>query len=371
MIVWQNMGDHHDENRVLAILKIAVENTNEAFVTIDENQKVVFFNKAAEKIFGYSRNEVIGHDLNVIMSASWSRDHHAAVDRFIKTGIPKRIGQHTEIVATRKNGDLFPADISFSVSEEGSKLYFTGIIRDLTETKALQDKIEKSKRLAALGQVVAEISHEIKNPLMLIGGFVRQVIRTTKDEQSLTKLNTIVEEVSRLESLLKELSELYLPRTLRKKEIDIHNLLEEVYLLVKDDCEKNNIQAKFQAPGEPILVEGDRSRLKQVFLNLIKNSIEAMEEGGNLLVQCKSTENNVEIIFEDNGCGIPKTSQEEIFSPFFTTKKLGTGLGLSISKGIIEDHEGSSLTLMSKEGEGTTFKVTMPVYRPALKYQNI
>lgn len=358
------MDNHRDGNKEVTIIKSAVENTNEAFVTIDRNHKVLFFNRAAEKIFGYSREEVIGYDLDVIMAPTCSRNHHEAVDRYIKTGIPKRIGHASELIATRKDGTTFSANISFSVSRVNGELYFTGIVRDLTETKALQERILRSERLAALGQFVAEITHEIKNPLMMIGGFARQIIRKTKDEQTLSKLNIISEEVRRLEELLKELREYYLPRTLNLAEMDVLGLLQEVYDLVKEDCERKKIGADFKRPGKSLLIKGDKDKLKQVFLNLVKNAIDAMEEGGRLVVAQKLAREQVEITIRDNGCGIPEENREEIFSPFFTTKRHGTGLGLNISKSIIEDHEGGSLTLTSEVGKGTTFKVTLPFLGP-------
>jgi len=361
------MSVRHDENRELEILKIVVENTNEAFVTIDQNHKVLFLNKAAENIFGHSRDEVVGHDLDLIMSPTCSLDHRKAVEHYVKTRVPTRIGHETEMVATRKNGETFPANISFSVSEVDGSLYFTGIVRDLTETKALQERIARSERLAALGQLVAEITHEIKNPLMMIGGFVRQLIRQDSDEKSLTKLNIIEDEVSRLEILLKELMEFYKPRALNIAEIDLNDLLREVHHLVKDNCQRKKIKTEFKACKRPVIIEGDRSKLKQVFLNLIKNSIEAMGKGGNLSVRTKLTGDLVEIEIADDGIGIPAGDQEKIFYPFFTTKKHGTGLGLSISKSIIEDHEGSSFSMKSEEGKGTLFRVTMPVCQAAMK----
>ena len=358
------MDNHRDGNKEVTIIKSAVENTNEAFVTIDRNHKVLFFNRAAEKIFGYSREEVIGYDLDVIMAPTCSRNHHEAVDRYIKTGIPKRIGHASELIATRKDGTTFPANISFSVSRVNGDLYFTGIVRDLTETKALQERILRSERLAALGQFVAEITHEIKNPLMMIGGYARQLIQKTKDEQALSKLNIISEEVRRLEELLKELREYYLPRTLNLAEMDVLGLLQEVYDLAKEDCERKKIGADFKRPGKSLLIKGDKDKLKQVFLNLVKNAIDAMEEGGRLVVAQTLAREQVEITIRDNGCGIPEENREEIFSPFFTTKRHGTGLGLNISKRIIEDHEGGSLTLTSEVGKGTTFKVTLPFLGP-------
>ena len=154
------MINHTNKNkaREIAILKSAVENTAEAFVTIDEKHTVVFFNKAAQKIFGYSPDEVMGHDLNMIMAPDCSRDHYVAVKRYVETRIPRRIGHATEMIATRKNGEKFPANISFSTFELEKRLYFTAIITDLTETKALQERTLRAERLAALGKTPAELS---------------------------------------------------------------------------------------------------------------------------------------------------------------------------------------------------------------------
>jgi two-component system sensor kinase FixL len=355
------MAGRDDESGRIAILEKAVENTNEAFVTIDAHHRVVFFNKAAERIFGFKREEVVGRDLNVIMTPTCSRNHREAVARYLETRIPHRIGHGTEIVAARKGGHHFPAHISFSVSEVEGEVYFTGIVRDLTETKALQERIIKSERLAALGQVVAEISHEIKNPLMMIGGFARQLSHGKQNEKDVAKLNIIVNEVARLEDLLNELRDLYLPRTLDNEEMDITELLSEVYELVREDCGRKNIRVDLRKSGGKAMVKGDREKLEQVLLNLAKNAIEAMEGGGKLLLSSLRKENEVEISISDDGSGISEEQSDKIFSPFFTTKKNGTGLGLSVSKSIVEDHPGSSLTFESQVGKGTIFKVTMPL----------
>ena len=357
------MEDRVDNIKELAVLKAAVENTNEAFVTIDREQKVLFFNKAAEKIFGYSREEVLGRDLDIIMSPNCSRDHHRAVARYIETGVPRRIGHHTEIMALRKNGETFPADISFSISHADGALYFTATVRDLTETKALQERMTRAERLAALGQVVAEISHEIKNPLMMIGGFARQLVKESKDQKSLAKLNIIVSEVQRLESLLREMRDLFLPRTLELKEIEINALLKQVQDFIKEDCKKRGILLEFETDRGKIFVEGDRAKIEQVLLNLAKNALEAMEQGGKISFVSELKQGVAEIKIIDRGVGIPDEDKEKIFSPFYTTKKQGSGLGLSICKRIIEDHPQGSLSFTSEKGKGSTFVIKMPVSR--------
>lgn len=351
----------YDESKELSILRGAVENTNEAFVTIDENHRVLFFNKAAEKIFGFGRHEVLGHNLDVIMTPECSNDHHLAVKRYLETRVPKKIEHDSEMTATRKGGEKFPASISFSVAEVQGKLYFTGIVRDLTETKALQDKIFRSEKLAALGQVVAEIAHEIKNPLMMIGGFAKQLIRRSSEEKTLNKLNIILNEVSRLEVLLNELGQLYQRRGLKIEKVDLKNLLDEVISLAENDFRKKHVRIDFEPDENSMLAAVDQDKLKQVFLNIFKNALEAMEHGGRLFIQTTRNQGILEIAISDDGCGIPECDEENVFAPFFTTKQNGTGLGLSISKSIIETHEGSAFNFKSEEGKGTTFFITMPL----------
>jgi PAS domain S-box-containing protein len=352
--------DPRDEEHRLAVLKEAVENTNEAFVTIDRHHRVVFFNKAAERIFGYDRAEVLGRDLDVIMSPTCSSNHRAAVDRYIRTMVPTLIGHGTEIAAVRKNGESFPANISFSVSRMGGEIYFTGIVRDLTETKELQELVRKSERLAAMGQLVAEITHEIRNPLMIVGGFARQLIRELEEDGTKRKkLHIIVDEMGRLEQLLNDLRDLYLPRRVALREIDITRLIREIGDLARPECERRGIRLQVEIPDEPMMVQGDEARLKEVLLNLVRNAIDAMEGGGTIGVGARRLREQIEITVSDEGRGIPLEHQARIFTPFFTTKPHGTGLGLSICKRIIEEHPGGALTFESEPGEGSTFRMTM------------
>jgi len=350
-----------EEGKTLAILRSAVENTHEAFVTIDDRQKVLFFNKAAEKIFGYSQEEVVGCRLDVIMSPDCSQDHQKAIDRYVKTRVPRRISHGTELIATRKGGRKFPAEISFSIFEIDGRPYFTGIVRDLTETKALREQVLRAERLAALGQFVAEVTHEINNPLMMIGGFVRQLLRNKRDDTDRKKLNIIADEVVRLENLLRELKEFYRPRTLTLAAFDLNELLQEVFDLVQDECSSKDLKAGLRTGDRAALIRGDREKLKQVFLNLTRNSIDAMEPGGNLSLAGKRSGDHVTITVADDGCGIPEHEQDKVFSPFFSRKKHGTGLGLSICKSIIEGHAGCSFALESEEGKGTIVTIRIPL----------
>ncbi len=354
---------NNEEHKDLQVLKHAVDNAVEGFVTIDENHNVIFFNKAAERIFGYSKDEVLGRDLDEIMSPACSKNHREAVARYVETRTPSRIGHESEMIAKRKSGETFPALISFSVTELQDRLFFTGIVRDLTETKKLQEQLIKSEKLAALGQSVAEITHEIKNPLMLIGGFAQQLSRTITDEKDLRKVHVITREIGRLEKLLADLRDFYLPSSIAAEKVNVEDLKQDTFSLIEKDCDEKHIKVRFDIADGARFVVGDANKLKQVLFNLYKNSMDAMEPGGTLKISARpSGEGDVKITVTDDGCGIPEADRDSIFSPFFTTKSGGTGLGLAVSKRIIDQHEGGSLSVESEEGKGTTFTITLPSY---------
>lgn len=343
------------------ILKEAVENTNEAFVTIDENHTVVFFNKAAERIFGYSRDEVIGKDLNTILSPTCSKDHRLAVSRYLATRQPTLIGHGTEMQAARKNGEVFPLSISFSVAEIEGRSYFTGIIADLTDTKALREQVSKAERLAALGQIVAEITHDMKGPLLVIGAYARQILRAVEDEKIIPKLKTVISEVERMERLLGEVNEYYLPRKMNVGKFDMNALLQEVCTETRQAGEEQALEIECLADPRPAWVEGDKDKWKQAVLNVIKNGVEALENGGKITMKSVRRNGRIQVQIADNGRGIPEDHLGKIFTPFFTTKSGGTGLGLPICKRIIEDHPGSSIDLTSREGKGTVVTLAIPL----------
>lgn len=351
----------------LQILMEAVENTNEGFVTIDEDHRVIFFNRAAEKIFGYGREEVLGQDLTIIMAPTCARDHKGAVERYLKTGKGRSIGHERELLATRKNGQQFPAAISFSVTVLNGKHFFTGLVRDLTETKQLQEKLLQSERLAALGQLVAEITHEIKNPIMIIGGFARQIEKTGADEKTTKKLDIIVSEVKRLEDLISDLREYYLPRKLELGPVDIKQLLLEIKSMLKpvSASKKTRVTTELDESCGPVM--GDKDRLKQVFLNLVKNALEATEKNGHIHLQVKAVGDKAKIRITDDGPGISPDEQAKIFQPFFTTKTHGSGLGLCVTKRIVDEHPGGSIKVISEEGKGTTFEITLSLYHRELE----
>ena len=245
----------------------------------------------------------------------------------------------------------------------GEVSHLVHLSRDVTDRRlaeeSLKEKVTRSEHLAALGQLVAEITHEIKNPLMMIGGFARQLFQPVDKETKVKKLTIITEEVERLEKLLTGIRDLYQQKPPIIQDVNVKRILDKLYSLVKDEAAKKNIRTELIMDKNDLIVKWDPQKLEQVLLNFIKNSMEAMEKGGNLSIRAKSSGKRVQIDIIDNGCGISKEHMERILECFFSTKKKGTGLGLCISKKYIDEHDGSDFFIESVEGKGTAIKINL------------
>ncbi len=338
-----------------------IDSAADAIITINEDHLIVGYNQGAEMIFGYSRDEVMGQDLNMIIPPPHKEKHREYVRRYIATRDAHVIGKHVQLSALRKNGEEFPMSISFSVADIGGNLYFTGIIRDITEYVDLQDRLRQNERLAAVGNTISQIVHEIKNPLMIIGGFAQQLLKTkTLDDKGLQKLSIIVEEVGRLEALMAEMRDYSRPPTLKREIGRIERLLQELLDLYGEFLQEKNIQLVL-TPMEPQPTYSlDYQQLRQVLVNLIKNAAEAMPQGGTITLSVQRRPPNLEIKVADTGEGMPPDVVENIFTPYFTTKTKGSGLGLAISRNIVRAHNGE-MEVESHPGKGTVFTIRLPL----------
>ncbi len=340
-------------------------NVTDAIVTINEDHVIIGYNYGAERLFGYSRAEALGQDLKIIIPPPHKEKHRDYVRRFLATREARVIGKHLELSAQRRDGTEFPMSISFSMAEIRGSLFFTGIVRDLTESKQMEERLLQSERLAAVGNTVSHIAHEIKNPLAIIGGFARQVAKAdTLDDKGRQKLNIIVEEVARLEAMIAEMRDFVKRPSPRKVTGSLEALLDEVLELFEDSFAQQHITLHRVQEAELPPLAFDPQQLHQVLVNLLKNSLEAMPRGGELTVVTRLTERHAEIRITDTGEGMPPEVQAKIFQPYYTTKEKGTGLGLAICRNIVEEH-GGCLLAESAPGRGSTFTIQIPLTEPA------
>jgi len=242
-----------------------------------------------------------------------------------------------------------------------SRMLGTEVERKKEELVKAQEKLIRSERFAAIGQAAAHISHEIKNPLMLMAGFARQVRkRLPEDDKDVEKLQIIEQEAGRLENLLGEVRDFSRPTPPRIDYGDINATVEETAKMMAEGFKTRQITVRM-APGRGIpAVPHDPNRVRQVLINLMKNAAEAMPGGGEIRVATDFTDGYAVLRVSDTGGGIPPDVAGHIFEPFCTTKESGTGLGLAVCQRIVEDHKGE-IAYASSPGKGTTFTVKLPV----------
>ncbi|KJS88352.1 MAG: hypothetical protein JM58_00840 [Peptococcaceae bacterium BICA1-8] len=231
--------------------------------------------------------------------------------------------------------------------------------RDITQEKKLQENLIRKDKMQSLGQLVAVIAHEIRNPLMAIKTFIDLIPNKIENKRFQHKLIQYVPaELDRLNQLVTHLLEYAKPRPSEKAEFKIKTLLNELLVLFNKKLKERNINLVIEA-DEDALVFADKQQLKQILINLILNSIQAFQKEGFLKIAIHENEKGCTIEVTDNGCGIPKTYLNKVTDPFFTLKEDGSGLGLSICYQLIKEH-GGDISIFSKEKEGTTVYLFLP-----------
>jgi len=341
------------EKRFRTILDTATD----AIISINSEQKIQLFNNAAERIFGYSREEVLNRDLKILIPPQYG-DHYRFVRAFLDSRTPKAMGQAISLTGLKKGGEEFPIELGLSYHELEQDLAFTAIIRDVSRHKQLEKKLLQSERLAAVGQTVAHVAHELKNPLMIIGGFSNQIRGGISDDKIGQKLDMILDEVSRLEKLVADLGDFTKVYNLVKRPTDINSVIQDVLKIVRGFYPKDKYT--FIVDLTPLdEINCDPDKLKQVFINILVNGIEAMDEGGSISISTERWAGSVGIRITDEGSGIGEEDLLRIFEPFYTTRDRGSGLGLAISYRVIEAHQGE-IWADSVPGKGTTFVIKLP-----------
>lgn len=234
-----------------------------------------------------------------------------------------------------------------------------GKLRD--RERVAQGRLWQSERLAAVGRAVSCLAHDLKTPLIAIGGLGRLVRKNieNKNFSIKEKLDIIVKEANRLEKMVKEMLDFSRPLELHPTNGSINNVVNESLLIISDLAQAKKVKVQNLPSGDLPSIFFDSERMKQAFINLLTNAIEASPEEGTVSIYCYHKRKQLIVDIEDQGIGIPSGKKEEIFSPFFTTKEGGAGLGLAIVKKIVEAHHGC-LKILENHERGVTFRVTIP-----------
>jgi len=253
---------------------------------------------------------------------------------------------------------------------ENSRLYgkLSDKVAELEEAnralKENQDKLVRSERLSAVGEAAARIAHEIRNPLVAIGGFARSMLKRLPEGDPNRRYSAIIaSEVVRLEKMLSQTLDFVRPREPQFKRADLNGLIRGTLSVMENETAKAKVSAKLNLAENLPGVVMDEDQIREVLLNIFRNALHAMPGGGELKVSTRRDEALVLIDIEDTGVGIPEDNMKRLFEAFFTTKPDGTGLGLTISSKVIQSHNGA-IGVKSQEGAGSVFTISLPIEQP-------
>lgn len=313
------------------------------FIT-DPGGTVLVFNHAAELISEKKKEEVIGNPVNRV---------------FPFLPLPPQSGKYDELLSPQADREkIIGLNITVLMDSNENKTGFIGIFQDLTQKKKLESEIKNKEKWAAIGELSANIAHEIRNPLASLRGSIEMLKEGKLPEKHREKLMEIaLSEMERLNHTVSDFLTYSSPKPLEPRLVDLHSILDSTLELLTHAEQREKISIKKEFHGE-LLVHADPEKIRQVFWNLGINAIQAMEDGGELTVSTRSNGRNAILSFSDTGPGIAPENVNRIFYPFFTTKEKGTGLGLAIAYRIIEEHNGR-LFVTSMPGIKTTFDIIL------------
>jgi two-component system, sporulation sensor kinase E len=334
-----------------------IKDINLGIIILNEHARITEISDAGCVILGVERQHVINQTIEDAFPGM--KEEQGFISSSLLKGRTVSDKAYSWFNGTQRFELIVDSDVLRDAAGEIKGGYY--IFKNVTNMRSLADKIERSDRLAMIGQMAAGTAHEIRNPLTSINGFL-QMMRKSLDEAGMEKekdyTDIMLIEVKRINDLVSEFLLLSKQREIQYKLIDLEQVCAEILPIVENEALLRGVEVIVEKESPLPLVMGDSELLKQVFLNVTKNGIEAIGGKGTLTVQIFQTENHVEITIRDTGPGIPPYLADKIFEPFFTTKENGTGLGLPVCQKIIHDMGGS--IRISSKGYGTTFYITLP-----------
>ncbi|CUU00853.1 PAS domain S-box-containing protein [Candidatus Kryptobacter tengchongensis] len=341
-----------------------IQNYSDAVIALDNDYKIFFWNKGAERIFGYTADEMLGKTVDPIIPSELKEK--GELQWLFEETLRKGYIENYETERIRKDGRRIIVNLSRSLikDENGEVLGSIAIVKDVTQIKELEKQIQHSDKLALIGQIAAGIAHEIGTPLNVISGNAEYIMMEMGENNPYKEeLETIISQAERIANLIKQLLEFARPRKPNYTKVNVNNELHHVVELLKHQFEKSNIKLNLKFSEDIPSIYADCSQIHQVFLNIIVNAIQAINQNGVIEIETFAKDGYVNIKFRDNGVGILPEHIHKIFEPFFTTKEAGkgTGLGLAVSKRIIDEHNGK-IEVESTPGKGTVFTVKFPTY---------
>ncbi|CEG29124.1 PAS domain-containing sensor histidine kinase [Bacillus sp. B-jedd] len=362
-------------NEILSITKFALEESaadlkmsltelaelkkvlNEAtiFAVIDEHDNYLYVNERLCEISKYTKEELIGKNPSILDSGYQSREFFQDVLEELNKGKV----WNGQILAQAKDGSTYWVDTTLVpfLDSTGKRYKHISLQYDITEQKKTEETLLKAEKLSMVGELAAGFAHEIRNPLTTIKGFVQLLTETTK-ETVFTR--TILDEIDRINSIVSDFMIFARPHSTDFRQSDLVGILHDAVKFLEPEATLRSVLLITHFPKKEVLINGEKNQLKQVFLNIIKNAIEAIVDGGIVSILLEEQEKQVAITITDTGVGMTEEQLAKLGEPFFTTKATGNGLGLMVTHKIIRDHRGTIEVQSEGPGKGSTFIITFP-----------
>ncbi|WP_339227860.1 ATP-binding protein [Oceanobacillus sp. FSL K6-2867] len=325
------------------------ENSSDAFLLIDENGKIVYATKAVETILSYRVHDLLG--------TVWTEKIPDNVVFYIREQINAQKNDRKNFVLNVLNNDgnrvLLECVVEGWTDGGMRPIHYLVYLKDITHKKETEEMMVRSEKMTVAGQLAAGIAHEIRNPLTSLKGFL-QLMQAGVDRKE-EYFSIMIDEIEKIEAITSELLYISKPLTDNKKLEPVRSMLEDIATLLLPQASQNNIEILIERPVEEEII-CDRSQIKQVLINLVKNAIEAMDASGKIILSTEQVDGKIIISVKDEGCGIATDILHKLGEPFFTTKQSGTGLGLLITKQILEAHH-AHLEIKQNPTKGSTFQL--------------
>jgi two-component system, sporulation sensor kinase E len=360
------VGTHCQVNldRHKLLLQSIIDRVGDDIILLDKECRVMDLNRNVVKRSGKAKEELLGKFCWEVQSLDDGTTFCAGPERSCPLFRSISTREYAEGMLTRvdENGRLHYFRIySYPILDEtGSMSHILVMRRDITSRTQREKHEQQSERLSVIGEMSMYLAHEIRNPLFAIGGFTNSLLNSPNiEEKERDKLKIIAEEAKRLDAMLTSILNFAAPMETVKDKVDVVSLVEDVVELMRIGYSQRGYTFITDVQPDLPKVHGEVEKIKQCLINIVKNSIEAMDQGGPVLIRARLNKDFVMIQVEDRGLGMSEKQLQRAFSPFFTTKTKGYGLGLSMIKKIIEEY-GGHVEITSKEGKGTTVTLFIP-----------
>ena len=357
-----------------AHLQSILDTVPDAMVVIDERGIIQSFSTAAERLFGYAAAEVIGHNVRMLMPSPHRENHDGYLDRYLRTGERRIIGIGRVVVGERRDGSVFPMELSVGEMRSSDRRFFTGFIRDLTDRQQTEARLQELQaelvhisRLTAMGEMASTLAHELNQPLSAIANYLKgseRLLEGRADELS-TRLKGALakatEQSMRAGQIIRRLRDFVARGETERRYESITRIVQEASALALVGAKEQGVRVRYHFDPSVEMVLADKVQVQQVLLNLVRNAGEAMADSDRreLTISTEAAEDDMVMVsVQDTGCGVSEDVVQQLFQPFFTTKRHGMGVGLSISRTIIEAHGGRIWIEPNPEG-GTVFRFTL------------